>query len=83
MRADLQPVVEVGQMIDEFGLIERTVSGTWEYREWWAHDPEQEAEATAALIDHLGWLGIERIPFSPLKLLGIALLAVGAWILLN
>jgi len=38
---------------------------------------------TAALIDHLGWLGIERIPFSPLKLLGIALLAVGAWILLN
>ena len=38
---------------------------------------------TAALIDHLGWLGIERILFSPLKLLGIALLAVGAWILLN
>ena len=38
---------------------------------------------TAALIDHLGWLGIARIPFSPLKLLGIALLAVGAWILLN
>lgn len=38
---------------------------------------------TAALIDHLGWLGIERIAFSPLKLLGIALLAVGAWILLN
>ncbi|MDX1878948.1 TM0106 family RecB-like putative nuclease [Mycolicibacterium sp. 141076] len=36
-----------------FGLIERTVSGTWEYREWWAHNPEQEAEATAALIDHL------------------------------
>jgi len=37
----------------------------------------------AALIDHMGWLGIERIAFSPLKLLGIALLAVGAWILLN
>jgi len=37
----------------------------------------------AALIDHLGWLGVERIPFSPLKFLGIALLAVGAWILLN
>jgi len=37
----------------------------------------------AALIDHLGWLGIERVPFSPFKLLGIALLAVGAWILLN
>lgn len=39
--------------------------------------------AMAALIDHLGWLGIERVPFSPLKLLGIALLAVGGWILLN
>ena len=37
----------------------------------------------AALIDHLGWLGIQPIPFSPLKLLGVALLAVGAWILLN
>lgn len=36
-----------------FGLIERTVGGTWEYREWWAHDPEEEAAATAALIDHL------------------------------
>ena len=37
----------------------------------------------ASLIDHMGWLGIERIAFSPLKLLGIALLAIGAWILLN
>lgn len=37
----------------------------------------------AALIDHLGWLGIERVPFGLFKLVGIVLLAVGAWILLN
>ncbi len=37
----------------------------------------------AAIINHMGWLGVDRVPFGPLKLLGIALLAIGAWILLN
>ncbi len=38
---------------------------------------------TAALIDHLGLFGLKRISFSYLKLLGIALLAAGAWFLLS
>jgi len=35
------------------GLIERSASGEWEYRTWWAHDVEQEGRATAELIAHL------------------------------
>lgn len=38
--------------------------------------------STAALIDHLGLFGLERIQFQVVKLLGIALMAAGAWILL-
>lgn len=37
---------------------------------------------TAALIDHLGVLGAERLPFTPSKALAIALIGVGARILL-
>jgi len=37
---------------------------------------------TAALIDHLGILGMERIPFPWWKVIGLALVAVGARILL-
>lgn len=36
-----------------FGLIERDDSGDWTYREWWAHNPKEEASAVVALIDHL------------------------------
>jgi len=38
---------------------------------------------TAALIDHLGILGSERLPFTPIKLAAIGLIAAGAKILLN
>lgn len=38
---------------------------------------------TAALVDHLGWFGLESIPFSLGKALGIALMAGGAWLLLS
>lgn len=37
---------------------------------------------TAAVIDHLGLFGLDRIPFPLIKLLGIALMGGGAWILL-
>jgi len=37
----------------------------------------------AALIDHFGLFGLQKIPFNLLKLAGVALLAVGAWLLLN
>ncbi|MDI3280590.1 MAG: DMT family transporter [Bacillota bacterium] len=37
---------------------------------------------TAALVDHLGLFGLLRIPFSPVKVVGILLLGGGAWILL-
>lgn len=37
---------------------------------------------TAALIDHLGVLGAERVPFTPAKVVAIALIGVGARILL-
>ncbi|MDW7649811.1 MAG: DMT family transporter [Bacillota bacterium] len=33
---------------------------------------------TALLIDHFGFFGLERIPFSWLKAVGVALLALGA-----
>ncbi|MFN8088563.1 MAG: TM0106 family RecB-like putative nuclease [Mycobacterium sp.] len=36
-----------------FGLIERDEKGTWAYRDWWAHNIEEEAEAVVALIGHL------------------------------
>ena len=36
-----------------FGLIERSPSGEWEFKAFWAHDLDEEAVATVALIDHL------------------------------
>lgn len=36
-----------------FGLIERDDDGVWRYRDWWAHDPAEEATAVVALIEHL------------------------------
>lgn len=35
----------------------------------------------AVLIDHFGWLGMERLPWSPLQLIGIVLFAAGAKLL--
>jgi len=35
------------------GLIERDVKGKWNYVEWWAHDPAEERQATADVIDYL------------------------------
>ncbi|OPZ63534.1 MAG: hypothetical protein BWY85_01654 [Firmicutes bacterium ADurb.Bin506] len=37
----------------------------------------------AALIDHLGWFGAEPLHFSPIKIAGIILMAVGGRILLS
>lgn len=39
--------------------------------------------STAALVDSLGLLGFEPIPFSLLKGLGLVLMAGGAWLLLS
>ncbi|WP_234783364.1 TM0106 family RecB-like putative nuclease [Mycolicibacter heraklionensis] len=36
-----------------FGLLERATDGQWLYREWWAHDREEEAEAVSKLVDYL------------------------------
>lgn len=36
----------------------------------------------AAIIDHLGLFGLERVPFQPIKILGVVLMAGGAWVLL-
>lgn len=36
-----------------FGLILRDAEGEWRYKEWWAHDVAEEAEAAAAVIDFL------------------------------
>jgi uncharacterized protein len=36
-----------------FGLILREPTGDWAYREWWAHDLDEEARAVASLIDFL------------------------------
>ncbi len=38
--------------------------------------------STAALIDHLGILGLEKVPFTWLKLVGIFFLAIGVRLLL-
>lgn len=38
---------------------------------------------TAALVDHLGLFGLERIPFSWYRVAGTALMAGGAWLLLK
>jgi predicted RecB family nuclease len=36
-----------------FGLIERDEDGSWAYRAWWAHNPDDESGQTVALIDYL------------------------------
>ena len=36
-----------------FGLIAQEVDGSWGYVTWWAHTPEEETTATAALIAYL------------------------------
>ncbi|NLM41877.1 MAG: DMT family transporter [Firmicutes bacterium] len=38
---------------------------------------------TAAMVDYFGWFGVEQVPFSLWKGLGIVLMAAGAWLLLS
>jgi transporter family-2 protein len=38
---------------------------------------------TAGLIDHLGLFGMRQIPFGWFKIVGIGLMATGAWLLLK
>jgi transporter family-2 protein len=38
---------------------------------------------TAAAVDYFGWFGLEPLPFSIWKGLGILLMAGGAWLLLS
>lgn len=35
------------------GLLERDDDGVWGYREWWAHNQQQEAQAVAELVAYL------------------------------
>jgi transporter family-2 protein len=37
--------------------------------------------ALALVIDHFGWLGVERQPITLAKLAGLALLAAGTWLI--
>jgi bacterial/archaeal transporter family-2 protein len=37
----------------------------------------------AIVIDHYGWLGVEKSPITAAKLLGVALLAVGTWLVIR
>jgi transporter family-2 protein len=37
----------------------------------------------AMLIDHFGWLGVERSPISVAKVAGVVLLALGAWLVIR
>lgn len=39
--------------------------------------------STAALVDFFGWFGMEPIPFNFWKILGLLLMAGGAWLLLS
>ncbi|MGB4431349.1 MAG: DMT family transporter [Limnochordia bacterium] len=38
---------------------------------------------TAAVVDYFGWFGVEPVPFSLWKGVGILLMAAGAWLLLS
>jgi transporter family-2 protein len=38
---------------------------------------------TAAMVDHLGLFGLERVPFNWHRVAGTALMASGAWLLLK
>ncbi len=37
----------------------------------------------AMVIDHFGWLGIERSPITAAKVSGVVLLALGAWLVIR
>jgi transporter family-2 protein len=37
----------------------------------------------AMLIDHMGWLGVERSPVTMAKIAGVVLLAVGTWLVIR
>ncbi|HHV78914.1 MAG TPA: DMT family transporter [Firmicutes bacterium] len=37
----------------------------------------------AAALDHFGLLGLQPVPFTPFKFIGVALVAGGTWILLG
>ena len=37
----------------------------------------------AMVIDHFGWLGVERSPITVAKIAGVALLAVGTWLVIR
>ena len=39
--------------------------------------------ALAMVIDHFGWLGVERSPITAVKMAGIALLALGTWLVIS
>jgi bacterial/archaeal transporter family-2 protein len=39
--------------------------------------------AIAMLVDHFGWLGVERQPITLTRLAGLALIAVGTWLALD
>jgi transporter family-2 protein len=36
----------------------------------------------AVLIDHFAWLGVERSPITVVKIAGVALLALGTWLVI-
>jgi transporter family-2 protein len=37
----------------------------------------------AIVIDHFGWLGVDRSPITVAKLVGVALLALGTWLVVR
>src|SRR5215208_4880466 len=37
----------------------------------------------AMVIDHFGWLGVEKSPIKVAKILGVALLALGTWLVIR
>jgi bacterial/archaeal transporter family-2 protein len=37
----------------------------------------------AMVIDHFGWLGVDRSPITAAKLAGVALLALGTWLVVS
>ena len=39
--------------------------------------------AVAIIVDHFGWLGVERSPITLAKLAGIALIAAGTWLIVS
>jgi bacterial/archaeal transporter family-2 protein len=39
--------------------------------------------ALAMIIDHFGWLGVERSPITAVKIAGVALLALGTWLVIS